>query len=71
MEQINPAQPDFRNRWTLLNYEFHLRIIASSHRKRLTRIVGTLRSTVEPYVGVEIDLAELSRLPHLSGSSPT
>jgi len=56
MEQLDAKAADFRNRWTLLNYEFHLRIIESARRKRLTRIAGTLRSTVEPYVSVEIDL---------------
>lgn len=56
MEQLDPKAPDYRSRWTLLNYEFHLRIIECTRRKRLSRIAGTLRSTVEPYVSVEIDL---------------
>lgn len=56
MEQLDPGASDHRNRWTLLNYEFHLRIIESTRRKRLSRIAGTLRSTVEPYVSVELDL---------------
>ncbi len=56
MEQLDPRASDYRSRWTLLNYEFHLRIIESTRRKRLSRIAGTLRSTVEPYVSVEIDL---------------
>jgi DNA-binding GntR family transcriptional regulator len=56
MEQLDPAIPDYRSRWTLLNYEFHLRIIESTRRKRLSRIAGTLRSTAEPYVSIEINL---------------
>lgn len=56
MEALSPDEPGFSRQWTLLNYEFHNRIIASSRRKRLTRIAGTLRSTTEPYVGMEIDL---------------
>ena len=56
MEQLDPTAPDYRNRWTLLNYGFHLRIVDSTRRKRLSRIASTLRSTVEPYVSVEINL---------------
>ncbi len=56
MDALDPQAPGFSRQWTLLNYEFHNRIIASSRRKRLTRIAGTLRSTTEPYVGMEIDL---------------
>jgi len=56
MEALDPRGPEFSRQWTLLNYEFHHRIIASTRRRRLTRIAGTLRSTTEPYVGMEIDL---------------
>ena len=56
MERLDPGAADYRHRWTLLNYEFHLRIVESTRRKRLSRIAGTLRSTVEPYVSVELDL---------------
>lgn len=56
MDTLDTSDPEFRNRWTLLNYEFHNRIIASSRRKRLAKIAATLRSTTEPYVRVEIDL---------------
>ena len=67
MEQLDPAAADYRKRWTLLNYEFHLRIVESTRRKRLSRIAGTLRSTVEPYVSVELDLtgnAEMALREH-------
>jgi DNA-binding GntR family transcriptional regulator len=56
MDALDTSDPEFGNRWTLLNYEFHNRIIASSRRKRLARIAATLRTTTEPYVRVEIDL---------------
>jgi len=56
MEALDPHEPGFSRQWTLLNYAFHHRIIASTRRRRLTRIAGTLRSTTEPYVGMEIDL---------------
>jgi len=56
MDALDPHADNFRVQWTLLNYEFHNRIIASSRRKRLTRIAGTLRSTTECYVRMEIDL---------------
>lgn len=56
MDRLDPEAADYRSQWTLLNYEFHLRIIESTRRKRLCRIAGTLRSTVEPYVSMEIDL---------------
>ena len=56
MDGLDLHAADFRNKWTLLNYEFHNRIIASSRRKRLTKIAATLRSTTEPYVAMEIDL---------------
>ena len=56
LDTLDPKTEDFSRRWTLLNYEFHHRIIASSRRKRLTRIAGTLRSISDPYVGMEIDL---------------
>lgn len=56
MDALDPKAPGFSRQWTLLNYEFHHRIIASSRRRRLTKIAGTLRSTTEPYVGMEIDL---------------
>jgi DNA-binding GntR family transcriptional regulator len=56
MDALDTGDPKFGTRWTLLNYEFHNRIIACSRRKRLGRIAATLRSTTEPYVRVEIDL---------------
>lgn len=56
MDALDPRAPEFQTQWTLLNYEFHNRIIASSRRKRLTKIAGTLRSMTESYVRMEIDL---------------
>lgn len=56
MDGLDSKMPDFQMQWTLLNYEFHNRIIASSRRKRLTKIAGTLRSMTESYVRMEIDL---------------
>lgn len=55
MEALDPHSAEFGRRWTLLNYEFHNRIIASSRRKRLTRIAGILHSTIAPYVGIDVD----------------
>jgi DNA-binding GntR family transcriptional regulator len=56
MERLTPGSDDFRERWTMLNYGFHQRMIASSRRRRLTRIAGNLRSMVDPCVAMEIDL---------------
>lgn len=56
MEGLDPADDYFTSRWTLLNYDFHARIVASSGRKRLARIAGNLRSSVEPYVRVELSM---------------
>lgn len=56
LDRLDVKDPEFCTKWTLLNYEFHNRIIASSRRKRLTKIAATLRNTTEPYVRMEIDL---------------
>lgn len=56
MEALDKSARDFTSRWTLLNYDFHARIVASSGRRRLARIAGNLRSAVQPYVRVELDI---------------
>ena len=65
MEKLDHQASDFRRNWSLLNYEFHSRIVASSRRKRLARIAGNLRSSVELYVQMELgitgDVAEAVR----------
>jgi DNA-binding GntR family transcriptional regulator len=54
MEALDPKNDDERRKWTLANYDFHLRLIASGRRKRLTRIAFNLRDVVEPYVNMEV-----------------
>lgn len=56
MERLNPKVSNHQGRWSLLNYEFHSRIISSSGRRRLARIAGNLRSAVEPYVRMELSM---------------
>lgn len=53
MEQLDPTAPTYMTEWSRLNVLFHTRLIASSRRKRLARIAGTLRDSVEPYIRVE------------------
>jgi DNA-binding GntR family transcriptional regulator len=65
MESLDPKSARYHARWAMLNYEFHSRLIASSKRPRLARIVGNLRGAVEPYVRMELaitgDVVEAGR----------
>jgi len=65
MEALDRSAPDFHADWMLLNYAFHTRIVASSGRRRLARVADNLRSSVEPYVRVELlmtgDVEEAAR----------
>jgi DNA-binding GntR family transcriptional regulator len=54
MEALDPKNKEQRDQWALANYDFHLRLIASGRRKRLTRIAFNLRDVVEPYVNMEV-----------------
>lgn len=56
MERLDSKSARYHERWAMLNYEFHSRMIASSKRRRLARIVGNLRGAVEPYVRMELKM---------------
>jgi DNA-binding GntR family transcriptional regulator len=53
MEALDPKQPGYLDEWSRWNYSFHARLIGSTRRKRLSRVAGALRDTVEPYIRVE------------------
>jgi DNA-binding GntR family transcriptional regulator len=57
MQALPRSAPDYFVQWSRLNYEFHTRIFASSRRKRLVRIAGTLRDSVEPYIWSDVRIA--------------
>jgi DNA-binding GntR family transcriptional regulator len=53
MERVDLAVDGGFARWSLINHQFHTRIIDSSRRARLCRIAASLRDSVEAYVRVE------------------
>jgi DNA-binding GntR family transcriptional regulator len=67
MHGLDDSLADYAHQWTTLNYQFHQRIIASSHRRTLARVANNLRDSVEPYVNIEVSMTrsfESSELEH-------
>jgi DNA-binding GntR family transcriptional regulator len=56
MEQLARAGGNYGADWARLNRDFHMRLVASSRRRRLSTIVETLRDSVETYVRAEMGL---------------
>jgi DNA-binding GntR family transcriptional regulator len=56
MEQVARAGGNYGGDWARLNRDFHMRLVASSRRRRLSTIVETLRDSVEAYVRAEMGI---------------
>jgi len=56
MDRVAKASNDYSAEWARLNRDFHSRLVASSHRKRVLNIADTLRDAVEAYVRMEMHL---------------
>jgi DNA-binding GntR family transcriptional regulator len=55
MEALKPKAAGFYPEWFRYNREFHARIIAASHRGRVSRLAANLLDSVEPYVRAEAE----------------
>jgi DNA-binding GntR family transcriptional regulator len=56
MEELNLKDSRYLSDWLRLNRAFHEALIGSARRRRLARIAGTLRDSVEPYIRVEAQM---------------
>ena len=56
MKSLDRQDSNYLDEWSRLNYAFHTRLISSTHRTCVTRIAGTLRDNVEPYIRMELRL---------------
>lgn len=50
MKELTQPNPPNMHVWSELNRDFHLTIFDASGRRHLTRVIGTLRDTVETYI---------------------
>jgi len=56
MQSIKVQDEDQRRLWFDLNFQFHDTLAEASGRRHLARMVRNLRSLVEPYIRVEVNL---------------
>jgi DNA-binding GntR family transcriptional regulator len=56
MVAIEPHDPTDIARWSELNFEFHDRLFAAAGKRHFRRLVGSLRTAVEPYIRVEVHM---------------
>jgi DNA-binding GntR family transcriptional regulator len=53
MESLDASAPHYLLEWSSTNRLFHIRLIQSARRKRLSEIALNLRDAIEPYIRIE------------------
>jgi DNA-binding GntR family transcriptional regulator len=69
MGELDKTGSTYLSQWPELNRQFHVRLIASANRERLSKIVANLSDAVEPYIRLESHLTgevEQAELQHLA-----
>jgi DNA-binding GntR family transcriptional regulator len=69
MGELDKTGSTYLSEWPELNRQFHVRLIASANRERLSKIVANLSDAVEPYIRLESHLTgevEQAELQHLA-----
>lgn len=56
MESLDASAPHYLLEWSSANRLFHIRLIQSARRKRLSEIALNLRDAIEPYIRIEANL---------------
>src|ERR1700722_8559803 len=56
MGELDKNSPTYLSEWPELNRQYHVRLIASANRERLSKIAANLSDAVEPYIRLESHL---------------
>jgi DNA-binding GntR family transcriptional regulator len=69
MSELDKTSSTYLSEWPELNRQYHVRLIASANRERLSKIAANLSDAVEPYIRLESHLTgevEQAELQHLA-----